>query len=95
MGSIPGLAQGVKDPTLLWLWHRPEATALTGPLAWKSPYAAGVALKRQKNKQTKQNSSIRRSYCGAIGLAVTLEHWDTGSLPSPAQWVKNLALPQA
>ena len=27
-GSIPGLTQGVKDPTLLWLWCRPAATAL-------------------------------------------------------------------
>ena len=33
---------------LLWLWRRPAATALTRPLAWEPPYAAGVALKRQK-----------------------------------------------
>ena len=26
-GSIPGLAQGDKDPALLWLWCRPVATA--------------------------------------------------------------------
>ena len=37
------------DPTLLWLWHRPVATATIGPLAWESPYAMGVALKRQKD----------------------------------------------
>ena len=35
------------DPTLLWLWCGPEATALIGPLAWELPYAAGVTLKRQ------------------------------------------------
>ena len=40
------------DPTLLWSWCRPAATALIGPLAWELPYAMGVALKRQ-NKQTK------------------------------------------
>ena len=34
---------------LLWLWHRPAAVALIRPLAWKPPYAVGVALKRKKN----------------------------------------------
>ena len=50
-GSIPSLTQWVKDLALLWLWCRPAATALTGPLAWEPPYAMGVALKRQTNKK--------------------------------------------
>ena len=33
------------DPTLLWLWRRPAATAPSAPLAWEPPYAAGAALK--------------------------------------------------
>ena len=49
-GSIPSLAQWVKDPALLWLWHRPAAVALIRPLAWEPPYAAGAGLKRQKDK---------------------------------------------
>ena len=44
VGSIPGLVQWVKDPAMLWLWHRPMATAPMRPLAWESPYVAGVAL---------------------------------------------------
>ena len=28
VGLIPGLAQWVADPTLLWLWCRPAAAAL-------------------------------------------------------------------
>ena len=49
-GSIPGLAQWVKDLALLWLWQRLAATARISPLAWECPYASGVALKRPKNK---------------------------------------------
>ena len=36
---------------LALLWRRPAATAPIRPLAWKPPYAAGVALKRQKTKR--------------------------------------------
>ena len=45
------------DPVLLWLWHRPAATAPIRPLAWEPPYAMGVAqemTKRQKNKKIKK-----------------------------------------
>ena len=65
-GLIPGLAVscGVccrrgSGPTLLWLWRRPVATALIGPLAWKPPYAGGAALKRQKTKNKNKNKKKR------------------------------------
>ena len=39
------------DPTLLWLWSRPAATAPMRPLAWEPPYAVGAAP--EKGKKTK------------------------------------------
>uniref|UniRef100_A0A8D1X3J3 WASP actin nucleation promoting factor n=1 Tax=Sus scrofa TaxID=9823 RepID=A0A8D1X3J3_PIG len=45
------------DPTWLWLWCRPGATALIRPPAWEPPYAAGAAqemAERQKKKKKKK-----------------------------------------
>ena len=42
---------------LLWLWHSPVATAPIRPLAWKPLHAIGGALKRTKDKKTKQNKT--------------------------------------
>ena len=72
-GWVPGLAQWVKDPALpvscgvghrrgsdsalLWLWHRPAATAPIQPLAWEPPWATRGALKRQKKKRSKRRMS--------------------------------------
>ena len=41
---------GGSDPTLLWLWRRPAATAPSRPLAWEPPYATGVALGKKIGK---------------------------------------------
>ena len=45
---IPDLTQLDKDMVLPWLWCRLAAAAVIPPLAWEYPYAAGMALKRQK-----------------------------------------------
>ena len=47
-GSIPGLAQWVEDPVLLWLWCRLAAVAPVRPLTWKLPYGTRVALKKEE-----------------------------------------------
>ena len=31
----------------MWLWVRPVAIDLIGPIAWEPPYATGAALKRK------------------------------------------------
>ena len=51
LGSIPGLAQWVKDLALLWLLCRLAATTPIRPLAWELPYAEGAALKRKEKKK--------------------------------------------
>ena len=50
VGSIPALAQWVKDLALLWLWCRLAAVAPVRPLAWKLLYAAGAALRKKKGE---------------------------------------------
>ena len=46
------------DPTLLWLWCRLLATALIQTLDWEPPYAASVALKRQKKRTTEDKEYL-------------------------------------
>ena len=40
------------DLALLWLWCRPAAVTLIGPLAWEPPFAEGTALKRHTHTHT-------------------------------------------
>ena len=59
-GSIPGLAQWVEDPELLWLWCRPVATAPIRPLAWEPPYATGAALAKAEDPKKKKKKKKKR-----------------------------------
>ena len=42
------------DLAWLWLWRRPAAVALIGPLAWEPPYATGATLKKKKKKKKRE-----------------------------------------
>ena len=71
VGSMPGLAQWVNDPTLLWLWGRPAATALIWPLAWERPYATCVALNKTKQNKKKCSYDTVSLYFSHVRTAVT------------------------
>ena len=68
--------RGGLDPSLLWLWCRPAAVALIGPLVFKPPYAMGVDLNKQKTKKKKKRSilskesliSLHRCNCEESGI---------------------------
>ena len=53
VASIPGFAEWVGDPALLWLWCRPAAVDPIRLLSWKPPYATVVALKSKKKRERK------------------------------------------
>ena len=55
-----GLRRG-SELMLLWLWHRPVATALIRPLAWEPPYTTGAALEGQQPKKPHQFQHYERS----------------------------------
>ena len=42
----------------------------------------------------KKKRKTRSSHCSTVELVLSLEQWDVGSIPGPAQWIKDLALPQ-
>lgn len=44
-------------------------------------------------RKTGKNQRKWSSRCGVTGSAVSWECWDVGSIPSPAQSVKDLVLP--
>ena len=48
------------DPSLLWLWCRSAATAPIRPLARELPYAAGVALKKERKEGRERGREGRR-----------------------------------
>ena len=46
---------------MLRLWYKPAAVALIRPLAWKLPYATGLALKRKKKINAKKKKKRERA----------------------------------
>jgi len=57
MSCDVGLRRG-SDLALLWLWHKPVATASIRPLAWEPSYAESMVLKRPKKKSWNDDSEL-------------------------------------
>ena len=56
------------DPALLWLWCRPAATALIGPLAWEPPHAAGAAQEMAERPKKKKKKNRLERQCHRCSL---------------------------
>ena len=54
------------DPVLLWLWHRPAATAPIRPLTWEPPYVMGVALENTKKEKKKRKNIEATQYSSIV-----------------------------
>ena len=82
---------------LLWLWCRPSAVALMGPLAWELPYAVGAALEKTKTKQKQKNTrgknvwvaALYHIFCLPISM---LENW---GLPNQRKPLAVTGIPRA
>ena len=77
-----GCRQG-SDPTLLWLWRRPESTAPIRPLAWEPPCASGAAQEMAKRQGKKKKKLVQffipqvLEFLGSVySLSVLLANWE-------------------
>ena len=75
-GLIPGLAQWIKDPVLLWPWCRLAAVALTGPLGLGTSIRMSQVWplkKKKKGKQQQQKQECQKPPEAGRGLDFPLE----------------------
>ena len=77
------------DLVLLWLWCRLAATALIGPLAWEPAHATGMTLEKTKKERKKRKKEKEKEKLKKEKIKKKC------AVPLVAQWVKDVALPQA
>ena len=88
------------DPVLLWLWHRPAATApnsapsLGTSICRRSGPRKGRKTQNQKKRQKKNHMKQKFPlWYSRLGIWHCL-CGSAGSIPSLVQWVKDPMLPQ-
>ena len=80
--------------------HVAEAVAQADGYSSDSTFSLGISTchgcgpKKQNKNKNKNEVVLWSSHYGTTGSSVSWEHWDTGSIPGPAQWVKDTALAQ-
>ena len=70
------------DPTLLWLWRRPAATAPIEPPAWEPPYATGVAQEKWQKDKKKPKTIPLKNYFHTVNNHTCLRLLNS-MFPSP------------
>ena len=63
------------DPSVLWVWCRPVATAPIQPLAWEPPHAMGAAQEMAKKQQQK---SILKAVIKIKNYLLEFPSWRSG-----------------
>ena len=58
------------DLVLLWLWYRPAAAALIGPLVWELPDTTNVALKKKKYRSLMYMEELKPRLYSMLGRDV-------------------------
>ena len=67
------------DLVLLWLWHRPAATAPIRPLAWEPPYAMGSSPRKGKKIKKKKSAEELNIYFSKKDMRLANRHRESGS----------------
>ena len=73
---------------LLWLWGRPAAVALIGPLAWEPPWAADAPLESKRKKPKLLTFWREHTWTGLSLGDVLMEGFirQNPNLPPQADW---------
>ena len=62
VGLIPGLAEWVKDPVLLWLWHKADGSELTPSLGTSICHRCSPKKTKDKKREKEEAREVKRTF---------------------------------